>query len=68
MVVVASASSGHVEDGINVVLVRVLLRMMRVGVEGWWDGPIASGVTSVWSSLMQTLMERWELVIRVVAR
>lgn len=63
-----SVASRHVEDWVDMMLVRMLLGVTGLGVESRWDGSIASGIASVRrSALMQALMQRWKLVIRVVA-
>ena len=60
--------SRHVEDGIDVVLMRVvLLRIARVRMECGRDGSITTSVATVCTALMQALMQRRKLIPWVVA-
>lgn len=60
----AHVARRHMEDRVDMMLVRVLLSMTSVGVEAWRDRSVASIRRA---ALMQTLVQRWELVIRVIA-
>lgn len=64
---VSSTSSRDVEDGIDVVLVCMRLRMARVGMEGDWHRSIGSCVASMCAALVQILMQRGQMVVGVVA-
>ena len=61
-------SSRHMEDGIDVMLVRVWLRVARVRMEGWWTRPVAAGIATMGTALMQALMQRRQLVVGMVSR